>query len=178
MLDEARRILVTLTDFLSTDRCLRWFSLSTIINYSGNFHQLLDNILEALEIAQLESKRGRGLWPFAHFNSARLAFLSEWKNIVLRTTTWEISWERSRGVIEDTEDRSIFFDGGLGQDMMDIAQTWSAKLMPFSMARGGRPKWDRMRRAQCPYSLVVINEIDFEKHRMIGCRGQNRRVFK
>jgi hypothetical protein len=62
LLDEAESAFRKLISFLSTMQCLRWYELSTIINHAGNFEQLLDRIIEALQIAQKEDRKDVRLW--------------------------------------------------------------------------------------------------------------------
>jgi hypothetical protein len=56
-------------------KCLRWFEIATMINFSGNFIQLLDNVLGALaELCDKLSKDSCESPALAAFNEHRLVF--------------------------------------------------------------------------------------------------------
>ncbi|KAJ5174333.1 uncharacterized protein N7482_000210 [Penicillium canariense] len=177
LFQEAEKMLDVLTHFLSTDRCLRWFETATIINYAGNFQQLQENILSALDVARREKGTGGGLRALYNFNRARFNFLQHWKAIVQITTPWEIRPELSRGSWGDeTEMLPGFFEHGLGEGMLQIAREWSAKLeIAHKMPRGGRAG-SPMAQALCPKCSAVMTQRDLEKHRIVGCR-RNRRMW-
>ncbi|OKP11221.1 hypothetical protein PENSUB_3243 [Penicillium subrubescens] len=159
LLYEAESTLRKLTAFLSTRLCLRWFELSTIINYTGNFEQLLDRIIEALEIPEKENER---MW-------GRLRFLRGWKSAVLQTTPWALLAGRSERFWEETYERPIYIDGDTGYEAMQIAQAWSVKLKMFSTDRRGDAAGSTAR-YMCPKCLGVMSMKDIRKHQLIECR--------
>ncbi|KAJ5379867.1 uncharacterized protein N7496_002295 [Penicillium cataractarum] len=144
LLEEAENTLDTLTAFLRTQLCLRWFELSTIINYAGDFPQLLDRVSEAFEIARSEQNNSRGLRAYDRFNRARLSFLGDWQLIVLQTTPWKVPIGKSTCHFQDI-DCPGFLNDVPGQIMLHTAERWSAKFMMFSKAQGyGKAPHDRM----------------------------------
>ncbi|CEO59836.1 hypothetical protein PMG11_04490 [Penicillium brasilianum] len=168
LLDEAQNTLETLTAFLCTKSCLRWFELSTIINYAGNFPQLLERILEALEIAQFEQENSWISSAYNRFNRARLTFLNEWQLIMLQTTPWKIPVGESTGPVQDIR-RPGFDDGVPVQIMLHIAEKWSANFMMFGTARVSLDG-NSAARARCPRCLALMGQKDMKKHWMMGCR--------
>ncbi|GIK05275.1 hypothetical protein Aspvir_009379 [Aspergillus viridinutans] len=79
-----------LTEFLTSGKCLRWFEIATMINFSGNFSELLDNVLGALaELCDKLSKDCCESPALAAFNEHRVAFFKNWKYVLLKTTPWD-----------------------------------------------------------------------------------------
>jgi hypothetical protein len=75
-----------LTDFLQSDKVLRWFEMSTIINYSDNYIQLLDNVIHALYVLELINT-----FPCAVFQSfcdRRCSFFSRDWAYMKKQTPW------------------------------------------------------------------------------------------
>ncbi|RHZ55535.1 uncharacterized protein CDV56_101100 [Aspergillus thermomutatus] len=71
-----------LTEFLTSGKCLRWFEISTMINFSGNFSALLNNVLGVLAELSDDPSRNRSNSPaLAAFNEQRVAFFKNWKAI-------------------------------------------------------------------------------------------------
>ncbi|KAF7158752.1 hypothetical protein CNMCM5623_003916 [Aspergillus felis] len=117
-----------LTEFLASGKCLRWFEIATMINFSGNFSELLDNVLGALaELCDKLSKDCKESTALAAFNEHRMVFFKNWKYVLLKTTPWD-RHSRKPNVIEP----SGFSEDPTCQKMMEIATRCSEETDIFS----------------------------------------------
>ncbi|KAI0882326.1 uncharacterized protein GGS22DRAFT_170690 [Annulohypoxylon maeteangense] len=80
---EAEALLHTLTEFISTPKCLRWVECAIIINYRGRFPHLLYNAVDGWEAAR--RVEGHGFAPWLAFSEARVRFFRNYA-LVLATT--------------------------------------------------------------------------------------------
>lgn len=65
--------------------------MATIINYSGNYVRLLDNVLEALYI--LQSTYTSPSAAFQNFRDQCQSFFLEWAYVLQQTTPWRPKWQ-------------------------------------------------------------------------------------
>lgn len=117
---EAEDLLLQLTGFLSSDRALRWFEMATIINYSGNFMQLLDLVNEASSATKSGSNISNTI--FQNFTHQRKIFFGWWKFILERTTPWPAR----RGYDIPMDEPPGLETDALARKMTQIAEHWGS----------------------------------------------------
>lgn len=179
---ETDSMLQTLSAFLKSEQCLRWFELSTIINYSGNYRELLDNVLSALDVAIRNTRLNSATPEMREFIEQRAHFLGNWKYIVLKTTPWKMLHDRKHAreypTPADAPDAaeqllSGFHESSIGLKMMEIADKWSKSV---DMSRWRDPaESDRSRITMCSDCSAIMSRRHFGKHEQEGCRARKRR---
>lgn len=159
---EAEVMLQKLGEFLGTGKFLRWFEIATIINYSGNFGELLDNVLDAFD--------QNDYYPSTHdvlaleaFNVKRVAFLKHWRYILLKTTPW-----RPRDPIGEIVEPLGFSEDVLNEKMMKIASKWSGETAIFDR----QPELMERSLRTCPSCLEIMGPSLHRKKHWIRCRGK------
>ncbi|KAF7122048.1 hypothetical protein CNMCM5793_000003 [Aspergillus hiratsukae] len=123
-----------LIEFISPGKCLRWFEISTIINYSENFSELLHNVLYVLEALEDDHFRHqnfeyhRNSAALAALNEQRVPFFKSWKYVLLKTTPWDPNSKKKPNVIEPPG----FSEDPICQKMMEIATRCSEETDIFA----------------------------------------------
>ena len=114
---EASTLLQELSDYISSEQCLRWVETAIIINYVGEWSQLLRNAKTGLEIAE-GSGSLTSIPAFEIYQKARMRFLADYV-FVLRATGPDIPYLQSPPVMPDG-----FHTHPLAVKMMEIGQKW------------------------------------------------------
>ena len=161
---EAEDLLLQLTDFLRLDKALQWFEMATIINYSGNYIQLLDNVKAASFAVTLGSSLSNTV--FQDFAHQRKTFFGWWEFILERTTPWRAE----RGYdIPRVEPPSLETDA-LARKMTQIAEHWGS--ISFADDHGCIAKDDRyLERSTvfCVHCSRAMNSLIYAKHAHFAC---------
>ena len=114
---EASTLLQEVTEYISSERCLRWVETAIIINYVGKWSKLLLNAETGLEIA-----KGSGSLTshpaFQIYQNARMRFLADYV-FVLQTTGPDRCYLQNPPVMPDG-----FHTRPLAVKMMEIGQRW------------------------------------------------------
>lgn len=123
---EISRLCSRLTAFLESIECLKWFEMSTMINYVGNYPQLYENILQALHSAK--ALKGYRLSSFSDFSNARQMFFAAWAYIIFKTTPWPTQ-HKDRFEVFRKKPKG-FGSNKIFARMMEIAKKWSERAFP------------------------------------------------
>ncbi len=164
---EAEDLLLQLTDFLRSDKALRWFEMATIINYSGNYMQLLDNVNEASSATRHASSLSNTI--FQNFNYQRKTFFGWWGFILGRTTPWRAK----RGYNIPTDEPPSLQTDALARKMTQIAKHWGS--ISFADGRGRIAKDDRYleqnrKRVVCVHCSRAMPSGFYDKHLHYACK--------
>jgi hypothetical protein len=149
-----------LTEFLTSGKCLRWFEIVTMINFAGNFSELLDNVLGAVEkLSVTLSKDGCDSPVLAAFNEHRVAFFKNWKYVLLKTTPWD----------PDSQKPSVTEPSGFSEDptcqkMLEIATRCSEETDLFA-----RQDENLATLWVCPRCLEALPRLVTRKGHMVRC---------
>ncbi|KAL9600505.1 MAG: hypothetical protein Q9219_003156 [cf. Caloplaca sp. 3 TL-2023] len=164
---EAEGLILQLTDFLRSDRALRWFEMATIINYSGDYRLLLDNVQDALFTTISGSNTVNK--NFQDFLYQKKAFFQKWEFILERTTPWlaKKGWD-----IPEQERSSLETDPS-ARKMMQIAEYWGQ--VSFADDQGNIQKYQppRMWREEvifCVHCSRPMSKDSYSKHLEFACR--------
>ncbi|KAI9689477.1 MAG: hypothetical protein M1822_010128 [Bathelium mastoideum] len=185
-----------LTGFLQSDQVLRWVEIATIINYSGNHAQLLDNVLTGLKASDQRLTRQQGLDQIlAQMNGTenRLrpayddfmvlrgcikSFCSEWAYIIQETTSWQMYDETE---LAFPKPDSLDMNGTVTKRLA-IGQKWRKLLPPddeyigepqvWTTSGSGEQRFEKPQSSlfQCPAcSQVLGGRANWKRHRMRMC---------
>jgi hypothetical protein len=81
---EATRLCEILTNFISSEECLRWIEMAIIINYAGYYTELLTNAIRALNAAKRAASKT--ILPFFQaFSNKRVTFFADYTYVLLLT---------------------------------------------------------------------------------------------
>lgn len=155
-------MLQELTEFLVSGKFLRWFEISTIVNYSGNFTELFENVLPMTDAPLRGDYRMSGV-PET-FKQQRRAFFMNWKYVLLTTTPWG----PTRRTLE-IEEPPWFSRDPICQKMMEIAAKWSHETDIF--ARQNEFSKPSLRKCRSCWKLIGD---DFFKRHTINCRPKRK----
>jgi hypothetical protein len=148
-----------LTEFLTSEKFLRWFEISTMINFTGNFSQLLLNVLHVLaRLCDLSANRCNSP-ELAAFNEGRVAFFRNWKHVLLMTPPWG-PWDPESRFMEPPG----FGEDPTCQKMMEIATRCSKETDIYAR----HDEWSSW--IECPRCKKVSHKWDAKSH-MMRCRG-------
>ncbi|KAL9609168.1 MAG: hypothetical protein Q9167_006045 [Letrouitia subvulpina] len=163
-LAEAEDLLLQLTEFLRSEKVLQWFEMATIINYSGNYIQLLDNVEKACSATIFGSNPSNAV--FQNFNHQKETFFGRWKLILERTTPW-------RGYNSPMDEPQSLETDALARNMTQIAEHWGN--IWFANDRGEIAKNNRhiernTKRTVCTHCLKAIDDEEYAKHLDFACK--------
>ncbi|KAK5958349.1 glycoside hydrolase 15 protein [Knufia fluminis] len=125
-----------LIDFIQSGHALLWFEISTIVNYTGNYVQLLDNVITALNgrrPAESDSERQSQLGQlplYQDFNRIFRDFFLVWAYVLYETTPWQPITVRPRKWLKPPQRWTVLIPKGFHQrdrarKMLGIAERWS-----------------------------------------------------
>ena len=164
---EAEDLLLQLTDFLRSDRALRWFEMATIINYSGNFMQLLNLVNEASFATIHGSNISNTI--FQDFTHQRRIFFGWWTFILARTTPWPAR----RGYDIPMDEPPSLETNALARKMTQIAEHWGS--LSFAADGGHISKDDCYLRRNtelvvCVHCSTAMDPDEYSKHLQFACK--------
>ena len=163
----AEDLLLQLTDFLRSVKVLRWFEMATIINYTGNYTQLLNNVREIGFIWRHESVPESTI--FQNFKSQREKFFGWWEFILERTTLWRADRGYDIPMDEPPSPRT----DALARRMTQIAERWGS--ISFANDRGEIAKDDRYTNRNteefvCVHCSRAMCKSKYQKHLRYACK--------
>ena len=118
---EAEDIWRQLTEFVDSGQVLRWFEMSTIINYSCNYVELLDNIVQSLRASESSNCYRHPGVAFENFRHQSHTFFLHWIYVLQQTTPWRPNFESSGNI----EKPHSFDTTQTATEMMQIAKRWA-----------------------------------------------------
>ena len=171
---EAERMLQQLTDFLQSGSVLRYFEMSTIINYTGYYVQLLDNVLGALDASQSIDGASRLDSAFASYCDQRQVYLSHWAYILQQTTPWcpRPQYIRDRMKIAKP---STFDTNETANRMMQIAGLWADHSFHEGLPDYSEGDYLKQGREMniCPQCFKVVQSRKLDKHLVFACKSSS-----
>lgn len=163
---EADFLCSQLTDFLKSGKVLRWFEMSTIINYSGNYTQLLDNVIEALAVSQ--STRGFSSAAFRSFRDQSQSFFLQWAYVLQQTTPWRSIWQHRMLIHQPSK----FDMDSTAKTMMLMAKQWADQFFPEGCSNVGEDKFlIKSEGIVCKYCSKVVDGYKLDKHLHFACKS-------
>lgn len=169
---EVENLSQRLTDFLQSAKVLRWFEMATIINYSGNYSQLQDNVIRALGSSQSTST-----YPcaaFQNFCDQRRSFFLEWAYVLQQTTPWR----PKQGGHMQIKKPCGFDENKTATRMMLIAERWgdnSFEGFSCHMNSLGFGRDDHLRQMSrmivCGHCSKVVDGYKLDKHLHFACKA-------
>ena len=116
-INEASALLRELTEYISSEQCLRWVETAIIINYVGKWSKLLLNAESGLDSAK-ENSDLTCLPAFRDYQDARMTFLADYV-FVLHTTGPDRYYVESPALMPDG-----FHTRPLAVKMLETGQRW------------------------------------------------------
>lgn len=114
---EASALLEELTNYLSSEQCLRWIETAIIINYVGKWSKLLHNAETGLNIAN-NNRDLTSIPAFQNYRKARMIFLTDYV-YVLGSTGPDHYYLESPCLMPDG-----FHTRPLAVKLLDVGQRW------------------------------------------------------
>ena len=167
---EAELMCRQLTDFLKSDGVLRWFEMSTIINYSGSYTQLLDNVMGALRVSQPTGTSCSA--AFRSFRERSQSFFLQWFYVLQQTTPWR----SKRQDAEQIEQRSNLDMDSTAKTLVLIAERWADKSFPKGRSSFGEDDHVTSKSLMilCPDCSEVVDGGIFARHQHFACKSYNK----
>ena len=111
-----------LIQFISSDQCLTWIEMAVLVNYSGGYSQLLENVQKALAVS---SEVPASTYPsFEAFRQARRVFFEDYAHVI-----WETGPEACLDYSKDKRSAHAaplgFYDRPLACKLMKIGRQYS-----------------------------------------------------
>ncbi|KAK2766023.1 hypothetical protein FQN54_007538 [Arachnomyces sp. PD_36] len=158
---EGEPMLQQIAEFLDSRKCLQWVEMATIINYSGNFQELFENILSALHCED-NSPPPELEW----FNIKCRTFLEDWGYVIQTTTGWS---DHNKGIILPKPPG--FDDRELAMEMLRMGQEWSETCRTSLSTQYDSDliskNWTR-----CPQCMTCLpKSVNMKSHRYNHCWG-------
>jgi hypothetical protein len=161
---EAEPMMQQLADFLQSEKCLRWVEIATIINYSGDFPELLDNIVSVLRMLMLMHDE------MALLRDQCCNFFRNWIYVVLQTTKWGHRRKKSGYRNISPEKPPGFDEDPIAQSMLHIGKSWSATFSEVLSAHV--PDDSPEKKIRCSYCHKAIrNGMNSKSHLIRNCPG-------
>jgi nucleoside-triphosphatase THEP1 len=110
---EMTRLITKLTDFILSGAVLVWIEMAIIINYAGSFGVLFENVLEAIDAAQMGAKSSLPI--LKEFSALRKQFFEDYAYVISETGPCH----------HPVDEPADFWARPLASQLMTLGRKWS-----------------------------------------------------
>lgn len=181
--DEEKSEVATMSEklgaFIQSGAILRYFEMSTIINYSGNYAQLRDNVVNALTATQSMHPTRVYIPTFEKLRRLASEFFQAWLAILDKTTPWAVSTPRvyTPRNMSDAEPYPINWitlkmqrlGKRNGETFFGKPKTADGSISFQNSVRNSGFRKQRYGLVVCPACHRVVDGYKFDKHADYAC---------